>query len=135
MARRPNLKLIEKSMSETELPATQPILLASAEKRAGWQRELNTALDEREYVDMQIKSADRVRDTVMSEAACIRDAAINLASSVYSSILAETDSAHAAKIEGLTARRDDLTSIITDLSSILSPQQAGCNDPDQKSGA
>lgn len=126
--RTPNLKLMSNDMTTAELPATIPAIVESATRRLAWQREIQDAKDERDLINAQLQSAERIADGTKREATAVRDARIDYANQAMDREYADADKILAATTTNLRHRQADLDRVINGLGAAMSA--SGENQPD-----
>lgn len=124
----PNLKLMSTAMTSAELPATLPAIVESASRRLAWQREIQDAKDERDLIDAQLQSAERIAEATKREATTVRDARIEYANQAMDREYADADKILAATTANLRNRQSDLDRVISGLGAAMSASSE--NPPD-----
>lgn len=119
MTRRPNLKLLEATMTTTELPATRPVLVESESQRIAWRRQINDARDEQQLILEQTESLRRINAATKTEAQHIRDARIAAADHALDREISDADKIMGASIEALDRRRADLDKVVAGLEAAM----------------
>ena len=118
-ARKPNLKLINETMSTSELPATRPLYQESNLQRVTWLRQIQDANDEKGLIEAQKESLLRKYDFMRDEAQRIYDARISIAREAQDREVSDADKIMKAGIQALDQRHADLDKVVSGLTAAV----------------
>jgi len=117
--RKPNLTLLENTMSASELPATRPLYQESDLQRVAWQRQIRDAEDEKAMIDEQRESLARINGVTKDEAQRIYDARMHAAREAMDRETSDADKIMTAGVAALDQRTADLDKVIAGLTAAV----------------